>query len=58
MVGLETKYFVLKPRGDDVYAEASRAAMFRYSELIEKTDPELAYALSHWAFEEIRRARE
>lgn len=31
MDGLMMKYFVLKPRGNDAYAAASRAAMHAYA---------------------------
>ncbi len=43
------KYFVLKPRGDDPYARASRAAMRRYAKLIDSENPQLAKDLRDWA---------
>jgi len=36
--GLFLKYFVLKPGGDNVYAEASRKAMLEYAKHIDSTD--------------------
>ena len=42
MTGLEMKYFVLKPRGNDRYAAASRAAMRRYADVIVGENPALA----------------
>jgi hypothetical protein len=30
------KYFVLKPRGDNIYAQASRRAMLEYARIIEE----------------------
>jgi hypothetical protein len=53
--GLAMKYFVLKPRGSDPYAEASRAAMLSYSGSIRGFDPELAGDLYSWADAEERR---
>ena len=42
------KYFVLKPKGTDIYARASRIAMNKYAEIIEEDDPELAKHLYEW----------
>ena len=53
MTGLQMKYFVLKPKGDDVYAIASRCAMRAYALYIEFEDPELAKALYAWATDEV-----
>lgn len=53
MKGLKMKYFVLKPNGNDVYAEASRAAMNQYARLIEHKNPKLAKELRDWAFDEL-----
>ena len=50
--GLKMKYFVLKPAGDDIYAQASRAAMFAYATLIAKKDETLARDLNKWATDE------
>ena len=47
--GLEMKYFVLKPRGNDEYARASRAAMRRYAKVIAASNPKLANELTLWA---------
>ena len=52
MTGLQMKYFVLKPKGDDAYATASRGAMVRYALLIKDTNPELAAQLNEWAAQE------
>ena len=41
MSGLFMKYFVLKPAGNDAYAAASRAAMFRYALFIREENPEI-----------------
>lgn len=49
MVGLIMKYFVLKPKGTDEYAEASRRAMYEYAKVIDNTNPLLAQELQHWA---------
>lgn len=49
MSGLEMKYFVLKPRGSDSYARASRAAMRRYADLIVGDNPAMAEGLRNWA---------
>lgn len=48
-MGLEMKYFVLKPRGTGLHAVASRAAMRAYADLIENLDPALAIRLRDWA---------
>lgn len=48
MEGLMMKYFVLKPRGNDAYAYASRSAMERYALIIRKENPQLADALIAW----------
>lgn len=52
MDGLQMKYFVLKPKGDDAYAIASRKAMLAYSKVIEETNPVLAQELKIWATRE------
>ena len=49
MSGLEMKYFVLKPRGDDAYAKASRAAMRKYALMIREENPDLSDELREWA---------
>ncbi len=50
---LHMKYFVLKPRGSDEYAKASRAAMFRYALFIRETNSVLARRLWDWAGQEL-----
>jgi hypothetical protein len=50
--GLEMKYFVLKPKGDDLYARASRAAMRQYAKLIQEDNATLANELREWADKE------
>lgn len=52
MTGLQMKYFVLKPKGNDEYAAASRAAMRRYSKVISNRNPLLAKKLLDWAEKE------
>lgn len=47
--GLFMKYFVLKPRGNDLYASASRKAMRAYANHIKQDDPEFARELHEWA---------
>ena len=52
MSGLEMKYFVLKPKGQDKYAQASRSAMLTYANTIEPINPELAKDLRAWVTRE------
>ena len=49
MDGLLMKYFVLKPKGEDAYADASRRAMRAYARRIHRENPELADQLRDWA---------
>jgi len=42
------KYFVLKPRGNDPHAIASRAAMLVYADTVSWTHPQLAKDLRSW----------
>jgi hypothetical protein len=49
MSGLRMKYFVLKPKGDDIYAEASRKAMRTYAAHIYNENPQFANDLLEWA---------
>lgn len=49
MKGLELKYFVLKPKGNDEDAEASRYAIKAYAKKIKKHNPELAKEMIDWA---------
>lgn len=51
-MGLEMKYFVLKPRGKDPYARASRIAMKAYARSIKKTDAFFYRSLVEWVKEE------
>jgi hypothetical protein len=55
MVGLQMKYFVLKPAGDDKYSEASREAMRAYAEHIQNENFELAEELRKWADSEMEK---
>lgn len=52
MSGLQMKYFVLKPNGDDAYAKSSRAAMRAYADHIAEENPELCEELRAWADKE------
>lgn len=49
MEGLQMRYFVLKPKGNDRYAEASRKAMRAYATHIESVNREMAIQLRQWA---------
>lgn len=56
-MGLEMKYFVLKPRSKrlgDAYARASREALRAYAKSVADSDLELAEALWDWAREEAK----
>ena len=55
MSGLQMRYFVLKPQGDDDYAIASREAMRAYADIIKQTNTELYVDLHKWADEEMMR---
>ncbi len=46
--GLKMKYFVLKPHGADVYARASRAAMFVYAHEISADNTTFAHEVWGW----------
>lgn len=48
-MSLTMKYFVLKPRGCDNHAAASRAAMRAYAEALLGADPKLSRELREWA---------
>lgn len=48
MTGLEMKYFVLKPKGDDIYAAASREALRSYARMIKDENSQLAFDLRAW----------
>lgn len=49
---MKLKYFVLKPRGHDEYARASRQAMMRYAQIIQDVDPTFANEIVEWAQQE------
>jgi hypothetical protein len=54
---LKMKYFVLKPNGDDQYAEASRRAMRAYADMldhlaVDRDDAVFANQLREWADDE------
>jgi len=55
MSGLQMKYFVLKPSGNDKYAEASRKAMRAYAMTIQNENPELAEDLRKWSDKEMEK---
>lgn len=50
--GLVMKYFVLKPSGDNPYAQASRKAMKTYAKDIAINNPVMAEELIDWMAEE------
>ena len=52
MKGLQMKYFVLKPGGNDVFAKASRVAMIRYAGEIMDTDRGFALDIIKWVGDE------
>ena len=49
---LHLKYFVLKPSGNDEYAEASREALKTYANTIKPSNLELAQDLIEWVYAE------
>jgi len=52
MTLIDLKYYVLKPKGSDPYAAASRAAMRQFAVSIEPVNPKLAEELFRWAAQE------
>jgi len=46
------KYFVVKPKGDNPYAKASRVAIKAYAKSIEDENPQLCHDLCMWEIEE------
>ena len=56
--GLQMKYFVLKPKGDDIYAQASRRAMFAYAKTIIEENRVFARNVWDWATDEAIAANE
>lgn len=49
---IQMKYFVLKPKGKNIYAEASRKAMRAYASHIESENKQLSKELREWADKE------
>ena len=47
--GIEMKYFVLKPAGDNPYSSASRKAMRAYASQIQEENEDLCSELRAWA---------
>lgn len=58
MAGLIMKYFVLKPKGTDIYAQASREALRAYARTINNANPHMADDLHNWTVREAEAARE
>jgi len=58
MPGLELKYFVLKPKGKDAYADASRKAMIEYALTIQHENKDLCAELMVWVAKEAAEAEE
>jgi len=54
--GLVMKFFVLKPRGTDLYAKASRCAMLRYADEVMDDDRQFALQIIKWVSDEEHRA--
>jgi hypothetical protein len=57
MTGLIMKYFVLKPRGNDIYALASRKAMKIYANTIRKENVIFAHDIDVWVKQEEYRVK-
>lgn len=55
--GLQLRYFVLKPKGKDQYAVASRKALLTYADIICSENPSLATDLRDWVNREIENAK-
>ena len=53
--GLVNKYFVLKPAGNNPYAEASRKAMKTYAIVISSINPKLSNDIYDWIRREERK---
>ena len=56
MEGLTMKYFVLKPKGVDIYARSSRRAMRAYAQLVRQENPQFAEEVRAWADKEFEDA--
>jgi len=52
MEGLQMKYFVLKPKGNDRYAQAARKAMRAYALHIQNENIDLANQMRDWVKKE------
>lgn len=52
-LGLQLRYFVLDPKGDDAHARASRAAMRAYAFSIRERNQTLAFELIEWTEREM-----
>jgi hypothetical protein len=52
MEGLMMKYFVLKPKGNDIYAKASREAMKEYAFIIKNENRQFADDIINWVLDE------
>lgn len=50
---MELKYFVLKPKGLDIHAMASRAALKTYAMILQAEDPKMALEMRNWANNEM-----
>lgn len=56
--GLQMKYFILKPKGSDAYARASRQAMREYANEIMNENLQLANELQEWADREFQAVKD
>lgn len=52
------KYFVLKPKGNDIYAQASRDAMIQYAKTITIENNDLSQDILEWVLREQNKAKE
>jgi hypothetical protein len=52
MSELQMKYFVLRPKGTDLHAKASRAAMRQYAKVMAEENAQLAVEVLAWATRE------
>lgn len=48
MDGLQMKYFVLKPKGKGLHAQACRQAIREYAKIIQKENSKFASELVNW----------
>ena len=56
MKGLYPKYFVVKPKGSDTQAKASRAALLAYAGAVKEENPALYQDLMYWVRHETSEA--